>query len=307
MTGKQPQNMPASVHSRLKKIAQNNNEAFDLVLVRFALERLLYRLSKSPHHELFVVKGAIMFQVWSNLPHRPTRDLDLLGTGEPNSERFAGIFRQICAQTVEDDGLRFDDHSVQTSKMKENEDYEGIRVRFDAYLGPARIPIQVDIGFGDTITPALEVIAFPTMLELPPPKLRSYPRETVVAEKFQAMVQLGIANSRMKDFFDLFTLCNQFEFDGDLICQAIKATFDRRKTNIPASPPLPLTLEFTQDKLKSTQWNAFLTKSKLASKNLDLHTVTIRLCQFLMPPAEAANQATCFDKAWKPDHGWIEK
>jgi len=307
MTGKQPRNIPASVHSKLKNIAQKNNEAFDLVLVRFALERLLYRISKSPHHELFVVKGAMMFQVWSNLPHRPTRDLDLLGTGEPDIEIFAEIFRQLCDQAVEDDGLRFDGNSVRTSKIKENEEYEGIRASFDAYLGTARIPIQVDIGFGDTITPAPVIIAFPTILEFPPPQLRSYPRETVVAEKFQAIVQLGIANSRMKDFFDLFTLCNKFDFQGDLICRAIKATFDRRKTNIPASPPLALTPEFTQDKFKSTQWNAFLAKSKLVSKNLDLHTVAIRLSQFLMPPAEAANRATCFDMAWKPERGWIEK
>ncbi len=222
--------MSASVRARLMNVAKLKSEAFDLVLVRFAIERLLYRLSRSKYRDRFVVKGAMMFQVWSNLTHRPTRDLDLLGTGEPDIDRFVYVFRELCVQAVEDDGLIFMADSVSATKLKEDEEYEGIRVRFDAKLGSARIPIQVDIGFGDAITPESVLIDFPTVLELPAPKLQSYPRETVVAEKFQAMVMLGIANSRMKDFFDLFTLCSQFEFDGELIRRAIKATKRGHKT-----------------------------------------------------------------------------
>lgn len=179
-------------------------------------------------------------------------------------------------------------------------------MRFDAKLGSARIPIQVDIGFGDAITPNAELVVFPTVLELPAPQLQSYPRETVIAEKFQTMVMLGIANSRMKDFFDLITLCEQFEFDGALVRRAIKATFDRRKTNIPTTRPLALAPEFSEDKQKSTQWNAFLRKSNLNSRNLYLSEIATRLADFLMPPAEAASQGISFEKLWKPSEGWIE-
>jgi len=307
MTSKQPSDMSASVRARLMNVAKLNSEAFDLVLVRFAIERLLYRLSQSKYSDQFVVKGAMMFQVWSNLKHRPTRDLDLLGTGEPHIDRYVNVFRELCVQAVEDDGLIFMADSVSATKLKEDEEYEGIRIRFDAKLGSARIPIQVDIGFGDAITPESVLVDFPTVLELPAPTLQSYPRETVVAEKFQAIVILGIANSRMKDFFDLFTLCSQFEFEGELIRRAIKATFDRRRTRIPALRPLALTPEFSEDRQKSTQWNAFLRKNNLDGKNLNLTEIAAGLADFLMPPAEAASQGKEFCKFWKPSDGWIEE
>jgi predicted nucleotidyltransferase component of viral defense system len=306
MTSKQSRDMPASVRARLLNVAKLNNEAFDLVLVRFAIERLLYRLSQSQYRERFVVKGATMFQIWSNLRHRPTRDLDLLGTGEPDVDRFVEIFRGLCVQEVENDGLVFVADSVSATKMKEDEEYEGIRIKFDAFLGSARIPVQVDIGFGDAITPSSQLIVFPTVLDLPAPQLQSYPRETVVAEKFQAMVMLGIANSRMKDFFDLFTLCTQFEFEGELVRRAINATFERRKTSIPTTLPLALTTDFSEDKQKSLQWNAFLRKTNLNSNELTLSEITARLANFLMPPAEAASQGRQLGKYWRPSDGWIE-
>jgi hypothetical protein len=306
MTGKQPREMAASVRARLMNVAKLNNEAFDLVLVRFAIERLLYRLSQSNYRDRFVVKGAMMFQVWSNLSHRPTRDLDLLGTGEPDIDRFVEIFRVLCVQEVENDGLVFVADSVSGTKMKEDQEYEGIRLKFEALLGSTRIPVQVDVGFGDAITPKSQLITFPTVLELPAPQLESYPRETVVAEKFQAMVMLGIANSRMKDFFDLFTLCTQFEFDGELVCRAIKATFERRKTSIPTTRPLALTTEFSEDKHKSVQWNAFLRKSNLNGNGLTLSKIADLLTEFLMPPSEAASQRTQFDLFWRPSDGWTE-
>jgi len=306
MTSKQPRDMPASVRARLLNVAKLNNEAFDLVLVRFAIERLLYRLSQSQYRDSFVVKGAMMFQIWSNLSHRPTRDLDLLGTGEPDVDRFVEIFRHLCIQEVENDGLVFVADSVSATKIKEDEEYEGIRMKFDAFLGSARIPVQVDVGFGDAITPGSQLIVFPTVLELPAPQLQSYPKETVVAEKFQAMVMLGIANSRMKDFFDLFTLCTQFEFDGELVRQAISATFERRKTSIPTIPPLALTTEFSEDKQKSLQWKAFLRKTNLNSNDLSLSEVSDSLAGFLMPPAQAASQVMQFGKFWRPSDGWIE-
>ena len=288
-------------------MARANGEAFDLVLVRFALERLLYRLSQSRYRDQFVVKGALMFQVWCNLLHRPTRDLDLLGSGPPDIEHFITCFRDLCTQQVTDDGLVFWADSVTANRMKEGEEYEGIRMKLEANLDSARIPVQVDVGFGDAITPAAETITFPTLLGFPAAKLRSYPRETVIAEKFQAMVMLGIANSRMKDFFDLFTLCNQFEFDGEVVRQAIEATFDRRDTSIPTAPPLALTTEFADDKQKATQWKAFVRKSNLDAQNLDLPQVASRLTDFLMPPAEAAGRGSLFDHRWSPSNGWTPK
>lgn len=307
MTNKSPRDVSASVRARLLNISKRNSEAFDLVLVRFAIERLLYRLSQSTFRDRFVVKGAMMFQVWTRLAHRPTRDLDLLGFGLPDIDHLARVFRDLCDQPVEDDGLVFMAETVSASKLKEDEEYEGIRIKFDAKLGAARIPIQVDIGFGDAITPKPILIDFPTVLELPPPTLQSYPRETVIAEKFQAMVTLGIVNSRMKDFFDLFVLCTEFEFDGELICQAIKATFDRRKTVIPDTLPVALRTEFSEDKQKSVQWNAFLRKCNLTFNHLDLKEVTTRLAGFLMLPAEAACHGNAFVKRWHPSRGWTEK
>lgn len=307
MTNKQPRDKSASIRARLMNVAKLNNEAFDLVLVRFAIERLLYRLSQSKYRDHFVVKGATMFQVWSNLSHRPTRDLDLLGTGEPEVDRFVEIFQDLCVQVVENDGLVFVVDSVSATKMKEDEEYEGVRMKFDALLGSARIPIQVDVGFGDAITPSSQLIVFPTVLELPAPHLQSYPRETVVAEKFQIMVMLGIANSRMKDFFDLFTLCTQFEFDGELVRRAIRATFERRKTSIPTTRPIALTTEFSEDQQKSVQWNAFLRKTNLNSNDLSLSGITARLADFLMPPAAAASQGKQFSKYWRPIDGWTER
>ena len=305
MTRKSPRDIEASVRARLMNVARANGEAFEIVLIRFALERLLYRLSQSSYREQFVVKGALMFQVWSDLLHRPTRDLDLLGSGDPNMDRFVSCFRDLCEQQVVDDGLVFLTDSVIANRMKEDEEYEGIRLKLEARLGSARIPVQVDIGFGDAITPAAETITFPTTLEFPAPELRSYPKETVVAEKFQAMVMLGIGNSRMKDFFDLYTLCNQFEFDGDIVRRAIQATFGRRKTSIPSSPPLALTAEFSEDQQKSTQWNAFLRKSNLSAQNLTLAEVATRLSDFLMPPAKVANQQLPLNSKWSPSEGWV--
>ena len=304
MTRSSPKDVAASVRARLMNVARANGEAFDLVLVRFALERLLYRLSQSSYREQFVVKGAMMFQVWSNLLHRPTRDLDLLGSGEPHMEDFVACFRELCEQTVADDGLDFLANTVAATRMKEDEEYEGIRLKLEVRLGSARIPLQGDIGFGDAITPAAETTTFPTVLDFPSPTLQSYPRETVVAEKFQAMVMLGIGNSRMKDFFNLLTLCNQFEFEGEIIRQAIEATFKRRKTSIPSTPPLALTPEFTEDSQKSTQWSAFLRKSNLGSLSLTLEDVANRLIEFLMPPAMAASQSGSFDQGWSPSNGW---
>jgi hypothetical protein len=217
-----PANLAASVRQRLLNLARTQKEDFQLVLTRYALERLLYRLGRSEHAGIFILKGAMLFQIWSNQRHRPTRDLDLLGRGESSIERFEQIFRDICQATVEDDALVFMADSVRGERIKEDQEYEGLRIRFEARLEHARISLQIDIGFGDAVRPAATKIEYPTLLDFPAPTVLAYRQPTVVAEKFQAMVALGIANSRMKDFYDLWVLARDFEFDGSTLCEAFQ-------------------------------------------------------------------------------------
>lgn len=304
MTNKTPRNMAASVRQRLVNKAREKKEDFNLVLTRYGLERLLYRLSVSSYRDQFVLKGAMLFQLWSGDTHRPTRDLDLLGHGDPSPERFQEILRGICDQEVEDDGLAFHADSVQATQMKEDEEYQDLRIKLRATLASARVPIQIDIGFGDAINPEPTEITYPTLLDLPAPMLKAYPRETVVAEKFQAMVMLGIANSRMKDFYDVWTLARRFEFAGPVLCSAIRATFDRRQTELPEAPPLAFTTEFAEDSQKLTQWRAFLRKSKLDADGLELAEVANELDQFLMPPTEALASGSDFAMAWPARGPW---
>ncbi len=297
-------NLAASVRQRLTQLARANGEDFHLVLTRYGLERLLYRLARSPHAEAFVLKGACLFQLWSDQPHRPTRDVDLLGHGEGTIEQFETIFRQICQQPVEPDGLEFLSDRVRGTSIKDEDQYQGIRLRVDARLANARLPLQVDVGFGDAITPGPIGIKYPTLLDFPSPFLSAYPRETVVAEKFQAMVVLGMANSRMKDFFDLWTLANEYSFDGATLHAALQATFTRRRTAPPMSPPLALTPTFSQDKPKQTQWRAFLRKGKLTSERIDLPEVIEVLEPFLMPPTASLSEGRPFSGRWSPGGPW---
>ena len=304
MTKDRPQNVAASVRSRLLNIARKRGEDFQLILIQFALERMLYRLSHSAYSEEFVLKGAMLFQVWSGERHRPTRDIDFLGRGESTETRFQKVFEDICSIEVDDDGLKFDATSIQGRTMKEAEKYQGIRIKLNAFLDSARIPVQVDIGFGDVITPGAIEIDYPVILDFAAPKLSAYPRETVVAEKFQAMVMLGISNSRMKDFFDLWKLAKQFEFDGPVLSKAIEATFGRRETQVPATTPLALTKEFTNDKQKMTQWKAFINKTSLDAREHPLDDIAAELELFLLPPSRAISAKESFNKTWKLGGPW---
>ncbi len=297
-------NSAASVRQRLLNIARKQQEELQFVLSQYARERLLFRLSQSPHRDQFVLKGAMLFQLWSGQPHRSTRDLDLLGQGEPSLQRFERMLQEVCQQAVEDDGLAFRAETVRAEQIKEDDEYQGLRLRLEARLGNARIPVQIDIGFGDAVTPAPEEITFPAILDFPAPTIRAYPRETVVAEKFQAMVMLGIANSRMKDFYDLWTLARQFEFRGQELCAAIGATFERRRTPLPIEQPLALTTEFSEDATKRTQWQAFVRKGKLAGVGIPLAEVTVALAGFLLPPTNALVRRVNFNATWSPPGPW---
>jgi len=305
MTKKQPKDITASVRQRLLNIINETGDDANVIWTRYATERLLYRLSVSEHSNNFILKGAMLFMVWTGQSYRPTMDMDLLGYGDDSIERLTEIFRAVCTVTVEPDGLVFDPDTLSVESIREEQEYNGQRVTLTAFLGKARIPIQVDIGFGDVVTPGATVVGYPTLLDFPTPHIRAYPRETVIAEKLQAMVVLGIANSRMKDFYDLYMLARDFTYDGATLMQSIKATFDRRKTQIPQEISLALTDEFGQDEVKSVQWNAFARKSGLEEGLPHLIDILAHLRDFVLPPMWAASKETATPKQWNAGGPWI--
>ena len=251
-----PRNVGASVRQRLLNLARARAQPMELLLTRYALERLLHRLSLSPHRERFVLKGAMLLATWFDEPHRATRDVDLLGFGDAAEDSLLGTFREIMAIEL-DDGVTFDLEGLRVEAIREEVEYGGSRLRTTAALAGARIPITVDIGFGDAVEPGVEDIDLPVLLDMPLPHLRAYPPETVIAEKFHAMVVLGRANSRMKDYYDLWMLIDSFELEAERMRRAIEATFSRRNTEIPAAVPDGLSDEFSSDAGKQRQWNAF--------------------------------------------------
>lgn len=285
MTKKRPlRDVGASIRARLLDLSRERGQPFELLLTRFALERLLYRLSISAYRNRFVLKGAMLVTTWFDNPHRPTRDLDLLGYGDSSPDAMLAAFRELCA-TALDDGVQFDTQGLQIAQIREELKYGGLRLSTTAMIAAARIRIIVDIGFGDSVEPGVEEINLPVLLDLPAPKLRAYARETVIAEKFQAMVALGRANSRMKDYYDIWLMSQSYEFDPDRLARAIAATFQRRDTPIPDDIPDGLTPEFSADPNKLRQWTAFTEDLSPATA---LEVVVSGLSSFLMPHSKAA-------------------
>ena len=303
MTDRPLLNIAASVRQRLTNIARQSGRPFQEVLQYFAMERFLYRLSLSPHAERFILKGALMFTVWGAPASRPTRDIDLLGRMNNSVDSLIPVFHDVCQQLVEPDGLVFDVKSLVGQVIKEDADYSGVRVTFLAFLENARVPMQIDIGFGDVIIPDAIVTEYPTILEFSAPRLRVYPRETVVAEKFEAMVKLGQINSRLKDFFDLWLLARNFEFDGPTLSTAVAQTFKHRQTAI-AAQPFALTATFANDAAKQTQWKGFLRKSRLEIAPQELPVVIESISGFLLPLAVALSAGQTFPSVWHPPGPW---
>lgn len=282
---KKPQHVGTSVRARLLTLARQKGQSFDLLLTRYANERLLHRLSLSPHRHRFVLKGAMLMTTWFDDPHRPTRDVDFLGYGDSAPDAMLVTFREICAIEV-NDGMVFDIDALRVELIREELEYGGLRLRTTGRLAGARITVIIDIGFGDAIEPGLDEVNLPVLLDLPQPRLRVYARETVIAEKFQAMVMLGLANSRMKDFYDVWILSRSYAFDDDRLPRAIAATFERRGTAISREAPLALTQAFAFDSGKQRQWAAFV--HDLAIDIPALETVVTDLAEFLMPNAQRA-------------------
>lgn len=292
----------ASVRARLLTRARETRQDFNLVLTRYALERLLYRISVSPHTDQFLLKGALLFDLWFDIPHRPTRDADFLGFGSAELPHLESVFRDVCALDT-DDGVTFQSETVKAAEIRKEANYAGVRVTLLGLIDGARCPIQIDIGFGDAVTPGPEDVQYPVMLpEFGAPKLRVYPRYTVVAEKLEALASLGIANSRMKDYFDLWVLSRYTDFDGDTLRRAIRATFDRRKTILPPDTPFGLTDGFAQDIQKQTQWQAFLGKNRLEALHLEYVVASLR--DFLLPAIVAASSDTEYPHHWPAGGPW---
>jgi len=272
-----------SVHQKLLNIRDKTGEQFNHLLIRYGLERLLYRIVASENDGMFVLKGAMLFALWRNVPGRPTRDVDLLGFGELDHERLKKVFTDACMVEVVDDGLRFDPKSIVTDDIRDDQEYHGVRVRLIGYLGNARIALQIDVGFGDAITPAPTIIDYPTILDFPAPRIRAYHPATVVAEKFNAMIVLGMMNSRLKDFYDVYIILQHMGIDDTQLADAIQSTFQRRKTPLPTELPLVFTDDFINDGNKETQWKAFLKRSLLTDCELSFSQIVESIQQQLWP------------------------
>jgi predicted nucleotidyltransferase component of viral defense system len=286
MTKKAVSNVGASVRQRLLNLRDQTREDAQALFTQFAIERFLYRLSRSSLADRFVLKGAMLFRVWSGSLHRPTKDVDLLGFGEPTPTSVAAMIGQIITTTVDDDGITFDAASIRAEDIRENDDYGGIRATFTATLDKAIIPLQVDVGFGDAITPAAEDREYPVLVGMAAPKLRMYPLETVIAEKLEAAVKLGMVNSRMKDFYDLLVIFRRFPYEDGTLAQAIEETFARRGTPLPRVIPQGLSDEFGSDPPANRRWREFLVRMQLSNEPTDfavvIRTVRDRLWPTIM-------------------------
>jgi hypothetical protein len=303
--GRKPHNVGASVRDRLTQRARANTDNVQLVLTRYAIERLLYRLSVSPHRDRFVLKGAMLFSLWAPTPYRATGDLDLLGYGDAGAGAIVVAFQEICTVDAPDDGVTFMSDTVQAEVARAEDEYSGLRVSLQATIAGARLPIQVDIGFGDVVTPAAREVDYPSLLDMPAPRLHAYPPETVVAEKVQALVALGMLNSRMKDFFDLWAISQTFPFEGPLLSDALRATFTRRATSLPVETPVALTQAFAEDAAKQAQWRAFLRRTAIALAPEPLPELLRNVAAFVTPPLLTLGTKVPFESVWRPGGPWV--
>ena len=309
MSKEELKNIHASILHRLKNYSEEKRENFGLTISRYAIERLLYRLSMTKYSNQFVLKGAQLFRIWSDKSYRPTRDLDLLCFGSPDIPELERIFRQVCKEKTDvQDGIEYLAETVCGEVIREDNEYDGVRIKLEFRIGRTGEFMQIDISFGDILNPPAKEIQFPSILKMPSAKLKSYSRESVIAEKVEAMVSLGITNSRMKDFFDVWKLSQDSGYDGKVLKKAIRSTFKRRRTEIPDNIPLAFTAEFANNHLKQAQWKAFLRKinpdKEISERNFE--TVIKSISEFIFPLFQAIYRLQKFDSKWIPKKGWIE-
>ncbi len=297
-------NVPASVQGRLRNLARDRNRPYNELLQYFAIERFLYRLSKSRFEQSFTLKGALMLHVWDGLSSRPTRDIDLSARGDSAVDSQVEIIGECLNLEVPEDGVRFDLESLSASEILIAAKYNGVRLSCNAYIGKARLVVKVDVGFGDVVKPAPVRIVYPSLLDFAEPCLWGYTPEALVAEKFHAMVIRDLNNTRMKDFYDVWSLAVHREFSGLQLMSAIEATFQRRDTKVPGEIPVAFTEAFYGNSMKQIQWAAFLRKARLGQRGLEIAGVCATLQRFLMPPVEAIVRGVVFDQSWVSSGPW---
>lgn len=295
-------NLAASIHQRLLNKARAMNRPFADILQRYAIERFIYRLSRSPHADRFILKGGLMLQVWGGGDTRATKDIDFLGKTSSDPDSLVAIVREVCGTPVEPDGMDYDAKTIMAQRITEDAEYQGIRVVFTGQLGKAKIRMQVDVGFGDVIVPAAGRVTLPTLLDLPAPELNGYSMESSIAEKFQAMVMLGAINSRMKDFYDIWMLSQTYDFDGARLAKAISTTFRNRDTDITVAPAVFDPSFATTEKQR--QWQAFKSKSDLRGTPGPFEDVLLAIRSFLGPVMLALTAGEQFRKRWLAAGPW---
>ncbi len=297
-------NIEASVRALLQNKAKETNRPFAEVLQYYGMERFLYRFSRSKYTDSFVLKGALLFTVWQIPERRTTLDIDFLAHYDNQVASIEAVMRDICNVSVDPDGLVFDSKNIQGRKIKEDADYEGVRLKFLGFLERSRIPMQIDVGFGDIVYPKTKEIDYPVILNFPKPHLKGYPVESVVSEKFEAMVKLGLLNSRMKDFYDIWLMMRQFNFSGSNLTEALKVTFKHRKTDLPKAKPLFAEEIYDEKSDRQTLWKAFLIKGDIKHAPKKLATTAKNIENFLIKPLDAVIKTQEFKGEWKAPGPW---
>jgi hypothetical protein len=296
-------NIAASVHQLLLNRAKESSRPFNELLQYFAIERFIYRLSKSPHSDQFILKGALMFNAWCGPASRPTMDIDLLGKIDNRLDTITAVMKDACLTDVEPDGMFFNADALDAVRITEDAEYEGVRVRVRGSLGKARVSIQIDIGFGDVIVPNADSVSYPAILDFPAPILKGYSMESTIAEKFQAMVKLGVLNSRMKDFYDIWLLSRTFDFKGKILIEAIEKTFKKRST--PVNPEAALfDPSFGMDGDKNIQWRGFIRKAKLTGAPETFREIVAAVKLFIEPLVTSIAEGKAFNRIWVAPGPW---
>jgi predicted nucleotidyltransferase component of viral defense system len=301
---KAPKNVVASVLARLRNVAQEADSSFNDILQSYVIERFLARLSRSPHADTVLLKGALMLRVWGVPRARPTMDIDLLRRGVADQAALVRLVEQCAAISDPSDGVIFEPATISVEPIRDATEYVGTRIRLHAHLDNVRQTVQIDFGVGDAVHPEPQVIDYPVLLTSPPVRLNAYPVEAAIAEKFEAMVHLDMQNSRMKDFYDIWILSRTLAFSGSALSQAIRSTFDRRQTGVPVIPPTALTAKFHSAPVHVRQWAAFVRRIGEPALANEFSRVLADLAGFLMPVAKAAATSSEYPVRWEPLGPW---
>ncbi len=301
--GRTPRNVAASLRERLLQLARKRGEDFQLVLTDFATERFLYRLGTSEYADRFVLKGAMLLRVWSDVRYRATWDVDLMGHRIASPDAIVSALLEVCAMPS-DDGLTFDPETAVVEDIRDEEEYVGVRVKVVWSLAGAKIPMQIDVAIGDVVVPSPKVETYPTLLGHPPPRILAYPRETVVAEKLEAILSFGPTNTRMKDFYDLRLLASHSDFDGATLSAAIRATFERRGTRVPESEPPEFSDAYLAAPERRALWRSFWRRNRPSEPPESVEELGAMLRSFLGPVVNALATGSQFSSRWSAGGPW---